>query len=116
MGVKVYAHRLAWAFVHGRWPDRKLDHHDHRRDHNAIGNLREATQGQNAINLDPRKVRNPTGLRGVTKSHGKWAAQIVVDGKHVWIGRGYRTPEDAHRAWVEYARRACGQFLPQEYA
>lgn len=46
------AHRLAWLYVHGVWPDpdKVIDHINRDRSDNRICNLREATGVENARN------------------------------------------------------------------
>jgi hypothetical protein len=50
VGAKTYAaHRLAWLYVHGRWPVDLIDHINGDKQDNRIANLREATASENAI-------------------------------------------------------------------
>lgn len=49
-GKRYRAHRLAWFYEFGKWPDKQIDHIDGIRDNNAIINLREATNAQNNQN------------------------------------------------------------------
>ena len=51
------AHRLAWFYVHGAWPDGEVDHIDGATDNNRLVNLRVVTRQQNRWNysLRPRK-------------------------------------------------------------
>lgn len=44
------AHRLAWLYVHGEWPQREIDHKDNVRHHNWIGNLRDVSHSVNMQN------------------------------------------------------------------
>lgn len=77
-------HRLAWFFVHGRWPVDQLDHVNGDRADNRIANLREATNAQNARNrTTPRN--SSTGIKGVhyNKKLEKWVV-------HAGSGRGKR--------------------------
>lgn len=48
---KIYAaHRLAWYYVHGYYPEHQIDHINRVRDDNRIDNLREVTQSCNSKN------------------------------------------------------------------
>lgn len=87
-GEKYRAHRLAWFYVHGRWPSDQLDHRDRNKAHNWISNLREATDGQNRQNMSMRSD-NGSGHTGVSwdKGRNKWMAQIKVDGRQHYLGR-----------------------------
>src|SRR5690554_1763211 len=51
---KLYlAHRLAWFYVHGEWPE-LIDHIDGDPSNNRLSNLRRATKAQNGWNSGPR--------------------------------------------------------------
>lgn len=82
-----YAHRLAWAFVHGSWPLADIDHINGDKSDNRIANLREVDRKRNMRNA-PRSSSNSSGITGV-KWHArarKWQAQITVDGREVYLG------------------------------
>lgn len=104
------AHRLAWLYVHGNWPNQKLDHIDRDKQNNAISNLREATQAQNCYNRK-RAINSTSGFKGVTyrRSSGKWNAQIGCAGKRFNLGL-YDTPEAAHQAYCDAAKHFHGDF------
>jgi hypothetical protein len=100
------AHRLAWFYVYGKWPNKELDHRNGSRADNRIANLREATNPENSQN---RSIRSDStsGYPGVTwqKSRGKWQAKIGFAGTRRHLGL-YDTPELAFDAY----RRAKAQF------
>lgn len=87
-GILYAAHRLAWLYVHGVWPEGDTDHINRVRHDNRIANLREATRAQNMQNSGLR-ADSTTGHTGVTwdKSSGRWRAKIMVDGRHYCLGR-----------------------------
>jgi hypothetical protein len=102
------AHRIAWLYVHGCLPtdDQVIDHINGDRDDNSIANLRIATHSQNAMN----KRRTGPILKGVTRhSSGRYQAQIVVGGKHRYLGL-FETPEEAHAAYRKKAKELFGSF------
>lgn len=75
--VRHAAHRLAWLFAHGAWPKGEIDHINHVRNDNRIGNLRDVPSGGNQRN---RRLRcnNTSGHAGITKPKGcrKWLVRI----------------------------------------
>jgi hypothetical protein len=85
---KYYAHRLAWLYVHGRWPADQLDHISGIRSENRIANLREATNAENGQNCVVRR-NNASGHPGVSwdKQCGKWRARIKVNRKGIHLGK-----------------------------
>lgn len=84
---KYRAHRLAWLYVHGAWPDGEIDHINGNRDDNRISNLRAVTSRQNSINQSRAKP-NRAGVIGVYPAArtGKWEASIAHDGRRVHLG------------------------------
>lgn len=96
------AHRLSWLVCFGGWPDGNVDHIDGNRLNNCIGNLRIATHGQNIQNQHKAHARNKSGLLGVSwsKSHKKWRASIMVNGKPHYLGR-HQSKEFAHQVYLE---------------
>lgn len=102
-GALYLAHRLAWLYVHGVWPDGKLDHHDRCRDNNRITNLREATNELNAQNRGSAQSNSRTGLLGVSRKRGKWTAEIASEGVKYRLG-SFDTPEAAHKTYMQFKR------------
>ena len=84
---KIYkAHRLAWLYVHGYFPE-CIDHINNNRDDNRIANLREATISQNNHNSKLSK-NNTSGIKGVHwhKKSKKWCATLGFHGKIMHLG------------------------------
>ncbi len=97
-----YAHRLAFFYMTERWPI-TVDHRDRNGLNNSWINLRAATHRQNNAN------RNICGVR---KYLDKWRSRITIDGVRVSLGV-FKTPDEAHQAYVEAARRVHGEFAYQ---
>ena len=88
------AHRLAWLYVHGAWPEKQLDHINRDKDDNRINNLREVDNKQNQENVGLWS-HNTSGYRGVSvRRNGTFQADIKLDGKTVCLGV-FKTVEDA---------------------
>lgn len=104
------AHRLAWFYVHGAWPDRGIDHINRDRADNRLANIRPADQQQNAAN-SPARSTSRSGVKGVSwcKSTQMWRATITVNGKQKTIGR-YESISDAAAAYQQEAMHAFGEF------
>jgi hypothetical protein len=104
------AHRLAWFCMTGEWPDGTIDHANGNRDDNRFSNLRSATYSQNQWNARTR-VDNSSGLKGASfhKRAGRWMATICVNRKQHYLGL-HDTPEAAHAAYCEAARKHFGEF------
>jgi hypothetical protein len=81
------AHRLAWLYMTGNFPEKHIDHINHVRDDNRWSNLREATYEINNKNVSMLK-NNTSGICGVgwDSSRRKWKAQIGVNGGTVNLG------------------------------
>src|SRR4051812_36538770 len=71
-GQECLAHRLAWLYVHGTWPDGELDHIDQVKTNNRISNLRPVTSSQNKQNISGPQRNNASGHRGVYWANGAW--------------------------------------------
>ena len=92
------AHRLAWLYVHGVWPQYTIDHINGIRDDNRISNLRDVTDVQNKSNRT--KALKHGRLLGThqDKRTGKWSAQITVNYVKQHLGM-FETERMAHEAY-----------------
>lgn len=109
-GSRYLAHRLAWLYVFGSWPELHLDHANGNRLDNRIENLRLATMSQNLANAR-RPRTNTSGFKGVSwvNSRGKWEAYIQVMGRKRHLGY-WDDPEKAKSARDHAAGVAWGEF------
>lgn len=97
-GKRYLAHRLAYLYINGEWPDDQVDHRDRNRINNRWNNLRPASQTQQNGNTNMNK-NNSSGARGVCwdKSRTKWLAFINVNDRFKNLGR-FDEFEDAREA------------------
>lgn len=103
--ISYRAHRLAWMYVYGKFPENEIDHINRIRSDNRICNLREVSRNQNMQNKD-KAVSNKTGYKGVSiskqKKYKKFVAQIKFNGKVIYLGR-YFCAESAYAAYCKAA-------------
>ncbi len=109
-GTVYLAHRVAWLYMTGHWPDSTIDHANGIRTDNRWSNLRLATQTQQNANMATR-ADNKSGFKGVSRNRGnkKWRARIAVEGKQLLIGV-FDCPVTAHAAYVRAASELYGTF------
>jgi hypothetical protein len=110
-GKRHYAHRLAWLYHFGVWPENDIDHRNGIRTDNRIENLREATKEQNQQNKGIQS-NNKSGYIGVCwdKNRQKWKAQIRINYKNNHLGL-FQTPEQAREAYLA-AKAELHSFQP----
>lgn len=104
-GIYYLAHQLAWLYVFGKMVER-LDHKDGERDHNAIENLREATNSQNCFNRQNLE-------RGVYPSGKRFVAKITVDYQQMHLGT-FDTKGEALEARRKAAIKYFGEFANED--
>ncbi len=102
------AHRLAWLYMTGMWPDKDIDHVNRNRADNRFCNLRAVTRSENLQNASLRR-NNASGVTGVSwcKRDKRWRAHIMVLGRPLNLGR-YKTKEEA----VNARKKAATQLHP----
>ena len=113
-GKSYLAHRLAWLYVHGSFPNKYIDHKNRIRNDNRLCNLRDVNTTDNAQNIS-LPSHNKSGYIGVSwiKSHNCWTVYVKVNKKNKWLGY-YKNLDDA------VAARKAGEKqyynLPEEVA
>ncbi len=107
-GRAYMAHRLAWLYMTGEWPERDVDHKNRNRSDNRWENLRAATRTQNNANSKTPRT-NKSGLKGAAHYPGGFTSQIVVGGKKFHLGC-FKTAEEAHAAYCAAAQEHHGEF------
>lgn len=113
---RIWMHRVILSRMIGREP-REGEEVDHINGHgidNRRCNLRLSSHQQNMCNTK-KQSNNKSGYKGVSwhKRSQKWTAQIHIDRKVTYLGV-FDTPEEAHRIYVEAARKHYGEFFREE--
>lgn len=106
-GFSYSAHRLAWFYVQGVWPDEEIDHKNRVKSDNRWGNLRPATRVQNQVNV---LLKNSTGYANVDKVGKRFRAMARINGKQIHLGMA-DTAEEAHAISVHARRKVHGEFV-----
>lgn len=101
------AHRLAWLYVNGVWPNGEIDHEDGCRDNNRWKNLRDGTKMFNLENQRGPHRDTTSGYLGVSwnTQRDKWKATIWdrSRGRQKHLGF-FDDPKVAHEAYVAAKR------------
>lgn len=105
------AHRLAWFYVYGKWPEDQLDHIDGNKVNNCLINLRECTNAENHQNMPSIKggTSKYTGVSWYKKGK-KWRANICLNNKQKNLGF-FDNEEDAYAAYCK-AKAEIHTFNP----
>lgn len=104
--VDYQAHRLAWFYVNGSWPQHEIDHINRAKDDNRISNLRDVNRSGNQQNKGTY-ANNKSGQPGVhmhTRS-GLWRAVISVRGKKKYLG-SFTSIDQACAAYQEEKKKS----------
>ena len=88
MGQSVYAHRLAWFYVHGKWPKDQIDHINGIKSDNRIANLRDVVSIENAQNKHGAQKNSKSLTMGVSwhKRSKKWQVHVCVYRERKYLG------------------------------
>lgn len=115
-GVRHYAHRLAWLYMTGEWPEHVVDHKDTNGANNSFKNLQAVTQRKNINKAErsggvygvPGVIAYPPSVRKNMKNH--FHAKIVVDGINIGLGSFYDV-KSAYEAYAEAKEKHHGVKL-----
>lgn len=112
-GETYKAHRLAWLYVYGKFPDNQIDHINGIESDNRIDNLRDVLPRDNAIN---KKIYHDGKILGAVWDIGdRWNVSMMQDRHKYHLGR-YSTPEEANKVYNEVkARLDNGEVLKEIY-
>ena len=97
------AHRLAWLYMTGSWPEFEIDHIEgiNIPNFNKFSNLRDVNHNNNMLNKEKYKS-NTSGYRGVSwdNKSKKWRSRIGLNKKTNLLGY-FNTPEEASKAYED---------------
>lgn len=101
LGKSVYAHRLAWFYVHGVWPE-TIDHINGCKADNRIINLKNCSISENNQNIHGPQVNSKSQALGVSwhKKAKKWQAHICVYKERKYLGL-FDDVNEAHKAYLK---------------
>lgn len=110
--VRYKAHRIAWFYIHGEWPEGMLDHIDGNKLNNKLNNLRDVQQNVNSYNTETAYSSSKTGFLGVTKVGNRFYPRLGISGKVHHFG-GYGTPEEAHEVYKAQKKKVMDEITAQ---
>lgn len=104
------AHRLAWLYIYGEFPENDTDHINHIRNDNSLVNLRSCTRAENNRN-STKRCNNTSGFKGVhwSKCANKWKAEVGHGGKVIYLGI-FDCRKEAALAYNAKAMELFGEF------
>jgi hypothetical protein len=105
LGRSYYAHRLAWFYVKGTWPD-QIDHINGIKSDNRIENLRDVNVQQNNQNKLKAQKNSDSKVLGVSwhKKAKKWQAHICIYKERKYLGL-FDDVNEAHVAYLKEKER-----------
>jgi hypothetical protein len=106
---KFYAHRVAWLWMTGHWPDAEIDHINGDSADNRWCNLREATRSENCRNTRAPS-HNTSGFTGAywANDRKRWFSRIGKKGGYLGT---FKNAEEAHEAYKKAIIQKYGKFL-----
>jgi hypothetical protein len=109
--VTYSAHRLAWFYVYGEFPEKgfEIDHIDNVSTNNRIANLRLVTHSQNMLNQRVSK-KSTSGHKCIYRTNSGWIVRPKLNGKNPSLGT-FKLLEDAVRVRNEWAKINHGEYI-----
>ena len=109
-GVAYKAHRLAWFYMHSKWPSFDIDHKNSIGCDNRISNLRTASRTMNCANGHIRRT-NKSGYKGIgfCLHLGLYRAKLQHRMSSIHLGY-FKTAKEAHEAYKIGAKKYFGEF------
>ena len=101
-GWRHMAHRLAWFYIRGEWPDGEIDHKDGDKLNNSLENLRNVGRSENLQNRSASPIGEAGSVAGCYQDRrtGKWWAAIKINRKSIMLG-SHATKAEAHQAYLD---------------
>lgn len=108
-GTRHYAHRLAWLYVYGQFPEKMIDHEDTDGRNNRISNLRVATRTQNLSNHD-KNSNNTSGIKGISwlERDQAWIVHCAFGDKK--LRRQVKDKDEALRILNNFREKVVGEY------
>lgn len=101
---RYFAHRLAFLYMTGSFPDGVVDHINGVKTDNRWSNLRALSNAENIQNQKRRHADKASGLPlGVTKRFNKYRFCLTIN-KLKFERSGFSSAEEAHLAYIETKR------------
>lgn len=112
-GEKFQAHRLAWFYVHGVWPDGDLKQKNGNYDDCSLENLMPISRIEQA-RLRSTLSTNTTGFRGVSPAaKGGWKASVTANYHQIILGV-FPTKEEASARYEHAMAILADAKTPEE--
>lgn len=103
LGLQFYAHRIAFLWMTGSWPEGVVDHIDGVKKNNRWLNLRDVSTSLNGQNQRAPMSTNSFGLLGAHRCRDKFRSTIVAEGRSIHLGV-FTSPLLAHEAYLNAKR------------
>jgi hypothetical protein len=95
------AHRLAWLYVHEKWPTGIIDHKNGNPTDNRIANLRDTTWRINNQNKRKAKSNSRTGILGVSPNPNGNRFRARIDAIHLGT---FASKKEAQQVYLKAKR------------
>lgn len=110
--VNYLAHRLAWLFTYGEYPEQYLDHINQNKSDNRLSNLRAVNNSFNMSNIDAPCKNNSVGYRGVSRNKNGFSAKLKFQNVIYYLGT-FSTPEEAHQKYQNKKQELLKEYQCQ---